>query len=117
MSFSTRADISHAKAICLCRKYAMEKIDEAQNNDYYVCGMHPFDADDPMYGVILARAGLACHHHVEFEYYNNPKILTSSFMAKLCAYCAGADGFVDEELNVVWKSGLPVIFYGVIRKK
>jgi hypothetical protein len=49
-----------------------------------------------------------CHHHVEFEYYNNPKILKSSFNAKLCAYCTGADGFVDEELNVVWKSVLPV---------
>ena len=70
--------------------------------------MHPFDVDDPMYGVILAREGLECHHHVEFEYYNNPKILTSSFNAKLCAYCAGADGFVDEELNVVWKSVLHV---------
>ena len=48
---------------------------------------------------------------MEFEYYNNPKILTSAFNAKLCAYCAGssgADGFVDEELNVVWKSVLPV---------
>ncbi len=85
----------------------MENFDEAQNSDYCVCGMHPFDADDLMYGVILAREGLECHHHVEFEYYNNPKILTSSFNAKVCAYCAGsfgADGFVDEELNVVWKS-------------
>ena len=89
----------------------MEKIDEAQNSDYYVYGIQPFDVDDPMYGVILAREGLEWHHHVEFEYYNNPKILTSSFNAKNCAYCAGstgADGFVDEELNVVWKSVLHV---------
>ncbi len=88
MSFSTRAYISHAEAIRLCREYAMEKFDEAQESDYYVCGMQPFDVDDPMYGVILAREGLECHHHVEYEYYNNPKILTSSFNAKLCAYCA-----------------------------
>ena len=84
----------------------MEKFDEAQESDYNVCGMQPFDVDDPMYGVILAREGLECHHHVEFEYYNNPKILTSSFNAKLCACSAGADGFVDEELNVAWKSAL-----------
>ena len=84
------------------------KFDEAQNNDYYVCEMQPFDADDPMYRVILAREGSECHHHVEFEYYNKPKIITSSFNAKLCAYCEGADGFVDEELNVVWKSVLPI---------
>jgi len=48
------------------------------------------------------------HHHVEFEYYNNPKILTSSFNAKWCAYCAGssgADEYVNnEESNYVWKS-------------
>jgi hypothetical protein len=94
----------NAEAIRFCREYAMEKFDEAQNNDYYVCGMQPFDADDPMYEMILAREGLECHHHVEFEYYKNPKIITSSFNAKLCAYCAGSsgsDGFVDEELNVV----------------
>jgi hypothetical protein len=89
----------------------MENFDEAKNSNYYVCGMQPFDADDPMYGVIVAREGLEYHNHMEFEYYNNPKIFTSSFNAKLCAYCAGssgADGFIDEELNVVWKSVLPV---------
>ena len=100
-----------AQAIRVCREYAMEKIEEAQNNEYYVRGIQMFDAGDPMHGLILAREGLECHHHVEFDYYNNPKILTSSFNAKLCAYCAGssgADGFVDEELNVVWKSVLHV---------
>ena len=77
-----------AQAIRLCREYAMEKFDEFQNSDYYVCGMQPFDADDPMYGVIIAHEGLECHHHVEFEYYNNPKILTSSFNAKnVCPLC------------------------------
>ena len=49
MSMSTRAYISHAEAIRLCREYSMGKFDEAQNNDYYVYGMQPFDDDDPMY--------------------------------------------------------------------
>jgi hypothetical protein len=92
------------QAIRLCREYAIEEFDKAQNSEFYVCWMQPFDDDDPMYEVILAREGFECHHHVEFEYYNNPKILTSSFDAKLCAYCAGssgADGFIDEELNIV----------------
>ena len=40
----------NAEAIRLCREYAIENFDEAQNSDYYVCGMQPFDADDPMYG-------------------------------------------------------------------
>ena len=93
-----------AQAIRLCREYAMEKLEEAQNSEHYVCGIHPFDVDDRIYVVILAREGLECHHHVEFEYCNNPKIPTSSFNAKLSTYCAGssgADEFVDEELNVV----------------
>jgi len=100
-----------AQAIRLCQEYAIENFDEAQNSKFYVCGMQPFDVDDPMYGVILAREGLECHHHAEFEYYKNPKILTYSFNAKLCAYCAGssgADGFIDEELIILWKSVLPV---------
>ena len=54
------------KAIRLCRQYAMQKFEEAQVSDVYVCGMQPFDADDLMYGVIVAREGLECHHHMEF---------------------------------------------------
>jgi hypothetical protein len=57
-----------AQGIRLCREYSMGNFDEIQNSDYYVCGVQPFDADDPMYGVIIAREGLECHHHVEFEY-------------------------------------------------
>ncbi len=30
-----------------CRKFAMKKIEEARENEIYVCGMQPFDADDP----------------------------------------------------------------------
>jgi len=81
-----------AQAIRLCREYAMEKFEEAQNSKYFVCGMQPFDVDDPMYGVILPCDGLECHHHAEFVYYNSLKILTSSFNAKLCACCAGSSG-------------------------
>ena len=46
------------EAIRLCREYAMQKLDEAQNSQYYMCGMQPLDADDLMYGVIVAREGL-----------------------------------------------------------
>jgi hypothetical protein len=52
----------------------MQKFEEAQNNDIYVCGMQPYDADALMYGVIVTRDGLECHHPVELEYYNNAKI-------------------------------------------
>jgi len=77
----------------------------------YVYSMQPFDADDLMYGVILARDGFECHHPMEFEYYNTPKMVTTWFNANLCAYCAGssgAQGIIDEHLSVEWKSVLPV---------
>ena len=45
-------------AIKLCREYAMHKLEEARDNDIYVCGMQPFDADDLMHGVIVTRDGL-----------------------------------------------------------
>jgi len=97
-----RQDIGEAEptveAIRLFREYTMQKFDEAQNRQYYMCGMQPFDVDDLMYEVIVAREGLECHHHIEFKYYNNPKISTSIFNAKLCAYCAGASG-VDEIID------------------
>ena len=48
----------------------MERLEEAQNNDVYVCGMLAFDVDHPMRGVIIAREGLESHHPMEFEYYN-----------------------------------------------
>ena len=99
------------EAIRLCGEYAMRKFDEAQNNQYYVCEMQPFDVDGLMSGVIVARKGLEYPHDIEFEYYNNPKISTSIFNANLCAYCAGAsgaNGIIDEHLSLVWKSVLPV---------
>jgi hypothetical protein len=76
-------------AIKLYREYAMQKLEEAQDNDIYVCGMQLFDADDLMHGVIVTRDGLECHHPVEFEYYNNPKI-DPALTSKMCAYCAGS---------------------------
>jgi len=74
-------------------------------------GMHPFDTDNLMHGVIVTREGLEFHHPVEFEYYNNPKKATSWFDGALCAYCAGssgANGFVDEHLIIEWKSVLHI---------
>jgi len=100
-----------AEAIRLCREYAMQKFDEAQNSQYYACGMQPFDVDDLIYGVIVAREGLECHHHIQFEYYNNPNILTYLFNANLCACCAGASeatGVIDERVSLVWKIVLPI---------
>ena len=73
--------------------------------------MQLFDADDLMHGMIVTRKGLESHHHIEFEYHNNPKIVTSWFTANLCAYCAGSpgvEGFPDEHLSLEWKSVLPI---------
>ena len=53
--------------IRLCHEYAIQQFESAQNNELYVCGMQPFDDDDPMYGVIVTRDGLECHHTIEFE--------------------------------------------------
>ena len=66
-----------AATIRLGCEYAMEKFEEAQCNYIYVCGMQPFDSGDLMYGMIVTRDGLECHHPVEFEYYNNPKSVYS----------------------------------------
>ncbi len=73
--------------------------------------MQPFDADEPMYGVVVTHEGLECHDAVELDHYNNPKLAVSWFRADLCAYYAGSsgdNGFVDEELSIEWKSVLPV---------
>ena len=67
----------------LCREYAVQKLDNAQGSDMYVCGMQPFDADDLMYGVIVAHDGLECDHPMEFEYNNNPRMVTTWFNANL----------------------------------
>jgi hypothetical protein len=96
-----------ADGIRFCREYAIHKCDDAKCSGFFVCGMQPFDADDLMHGVIVTREGLECHHHVEFEYYNNPKIVTSWFDANVCAYCAGSsgvEGFSDEHLSLELKS-------------
>ncbi len=80
----------------------MQKFEEAQDNDIFVCGMQPCDADALMHGVIVTRDGLERHLPVEFEYYNNPKIDTA-LTTKSVAYCAsscGGAGFVDEHLNL-----------------
>ena len=58
-----------AHAIRLCRAFAMQKIEEAQDNEIFVCGMQPFDADDLMHGVIICRKGMECYHPMEFDYY------------------------------------------------
>ncbi len=65
----------------------MQKFEEAQNNDIYLCGMQPYDADGLMYGVIVTRDGLECHHPVEFEYYNNPKTLYGYHRKVVCIMC------------------------------
>ena len=46
------------EAIQLCRDYAIEQFQSAETNDIFMCGMHPFDADDLMHGVIVTREGL-----------------------------------------------------------
>ena len=79
-------------AIRLCREYAVHQFESDQNTEMYLCGMQPFDADEPMYGRIVTRNGLECHHSVEIDYYGNPTLAVSWFHADLCAYCAGSSG-------------------------
>ena len=57
------------EAIRLCRNFAMQKLQEAQDNDVFVCGMQPFDDNDLMHGAIITRRGLECHRPMEFHYY------------------------------------------------
>ena len=49
---------------------------------------------------------------MEVEYYTHNKQKAAWFDEHLCAYCAGVngdEGFVDKELEVEWKSFLPVM--------
>ena len=81
----------------------IQQFESVQDNELYVCGMQPFDADELMYGVIVTRDGIECHSPVEFEYYSNPKLAVTWFHADLCAYCAGssgAKGCVDDDLTI-----------------
>jgi hypothetical protein len=99
-----------AQAIRLCRAFAMQKFEEAQDNEIFVCGMQPFDADDLMHGVIICRKGMECYHPMEFDYYG-AKVAASWFNPKLCAYCAGTngvDGSIDEKQTLEWRSVLPI---------
>ena len=97
-------------AIRICREYVVQQFESVQD-ELYVCGMQPVDADKLMYGVIVNRDGLECHRPVEFEYYSNPQLAVSWFHADMCAYCAGssgAKGFVDDDLTIDLKSVLHV---------
>jgi len=73
-----------AHVIRVCREYAIQKFEETQENEIYVRGMQPFDADDPMHGVIITRNGLECHKPMEFDYYQ-AKVVAACFNANLCA--------------------------------
>ena len=98
------------QAIRLCREYDMQKLEEAQESDLFVCGMNPFDVDDLMHGMIVTRDGLECYYPMEFEYYKL-KLFAPWFKSNLCAYCAGAsgsDGLIDEDLTPFWKNVLLV---------
>jgi len=58
------------EAIRLCREYAIQKLEEAQESDLFVFRMQPFDADNFMHRVIVIRDELECYHPMEFEYFN-----------------------------------------------
>ena len=76
-----------SQSIRLCRECDVQKLDEAQDSDLYVCAMQPSDADELMHGVIFTREGIECHHHTEFEYYNI-NFFASWHNAIFYAYCA-----------------------------
>jgi hypothetical protein len=94
-----------------CREYAAQQMEAAIENPLYICGMQPLEPDNLMHTIIIARDGLECHDHVEFDYYTHPYQNAEWFKAAMCAYCAsssGLDGFVDAPLREQWKSLLPV---------
>ena len=88
----------------------MRKLEEAQDNDVFVCGMQTFVDDDLMHGVIITRKGSECHQPMKFDYYG-AKFVASWFNPKLCAYFADAssvDGIIDEHHTLEWRSVLPI---------
>ena len=95
------------EAIKECREYAGQQMDAAKENELYICGMQPLDPDNPMHGVIIARNGLECHDHVEFEYFSQPYQNAAWYNAKLCAYCAGTSGLAMDlwTRNSLWSGG------------
>jgi len=54
-------------AIRVCREYAMQNFEEAQESENYVCIMQPLHADEPTHGVTITRNGLECHQPMEFD--------------------------------------------------
>ena len=93
----------------MCRKYAIQKFERAQESENYVCGIQPLDADGHIYGVIVTLDGLECYQPIEFDYYQ-AKVVVAWFNANLCAYCTGSsgtEGFVDGHLIVRGKVCYP----------
>ena len=74
-------------AVAECRAYAAQQLEAAENSELFLCGMQPFDADHPFYGVLVTREGLLCSDHMEVEYYTHNKQKASWFQPDLCAYC------------------------------
>ena len=87
----------------MCREYAIQKFERAQESENYVCGMQPLDADDHIYGVIVTLDGRECYRPIEFDYYL-AKVMAAWFKANSCAYYAGSsgtEGFVDWHCLIV----------------
>jgi hypothetical protein len=40
-----------------CREYAAPQLEVAEENNLYICGMHPLEPDNPMHKLIFARYG------------------------------------------------------------
>ena len=72
------------QAIRLCREYATQKLEEAQESDLFVYGMQQVYAYALMHGVIVSRDGLECHLTMKFEH-SNFKNYAFGFNANLCA--------------------------------
>jgi len=105
------ASAPSATVIAECRAYALQQLEVAEQSELYTCGMEPFDADHPFYGVLVTREGLVCSGPMEVEYYTHKKQKAPWYHPELCVYCAAgvnSKGYVDDELSVEWKSVLPV---------
>ena len=59
------ASAPSAEVIGECRAYALQQLEVAEQSELYTCGMQPFHADHPFYGVLVTREGLLCSDPME----------------------------------------------------
>jgi hypothetical protein len=65
-------------------------MEAAIENPLHICGMQPLEPDNLKHIIIIARDGLECHDHVEFDYYTYFYQNEEWYKAAMCAYCVSS---------------------------